>query len=71
MFQPAEEVCPGGAVEMIKDGALEGADVVYGLHLWTPLPVGTAASAPGPLMAAADEFFIDITGRGGMAACRM
>ncbi|WP_433939119.1 M20 family metallopeptidase [Paenibacillus lautus] len=65
MFQPAEEVCPGGAVEMIKDGALDGADVVYGLHLWTPLPVGTAASAPGPLMAAADEFFIDITGRGG------
>ncbi|CAM3440058.1 M20 family metallopeptidase [Paenibacillus lactis] len=65
MFQPAEEVCPGGAIEMIKDGAIEGADVVYGLHLWTPLPVGTAASAPGPLMAAADEFFIDITGRGG------
>ncbi|WP_148300171.1 M20 family metallopeptidase [Paenibacillus sp. JCM 10914] len=65
MFQPAEELCPGGAIEMIKDGALAGADVVYGLHLWTPLPLGTAASAPGPLMAATDEFFIDITGRGG------
>ncbi|MGG1878477.1 M20 family metallopeptidase [Paenibacillus cisolokensis] len=65
LFQPAEEVCPGGAIEMIRDGALEGADVIYGLHLWTPLPVGQVASAPGPLMASADEFFIDITGRGG------
>lgn len=65
LFQPAEEVCPGGAIEMIRDGALEGVDVIYGLHLWTPLPAGQVASAAGPLMAAADEFFIDITGRGG------
>ncbi|CAM2821815.1 M20 family metallopeptidase [Paenibacillus sediminis] len=65
LFQPSEEVCPGGAVGVIKDGALEGADVIYGVHLWTPIDVGTVASAPGPLMAAADEFFIDITGKGG------
>ncbi|WP_310549969.1 amidohydrolase [Paenibacillus glufosinatiresistens] len=67
LFQPAEEVCPGGALGMIADGALEGADAVYGLHLWTPLPVGTAASAAGPLMASTDEFFIEINGRGGHA----
>ncbi|NMO94670.1 M20 family metallopeptidase [Paenibacillus lemnae] len=65
MFQPAEEVCPGGAIGMIQAGALEGADVIYGLHLWTPMPIGTAASTAGPVMAAADEFFIDIIGRGG------
>lgn len=65
MFQPAEEVCPGGALGMIEAGALDGADVIYGLHLWTPFPIGTAASAAGPVMAAADEFFIDIIGRGG------
>ncbi|WP_235957161.1 M20 family metallopeptidase [Paenibacillus apii] len=67
LFQPAEEVCPGGALGMIDEGVLDGADAVYGLHLWTPLPVGTVASAPGPLMASADEFFIDIIGKGGHA----
>lgn len=65
LFQPAEEVCPGGAQGMIGEGVLEGADAVYGLHLWSPLPLGTLGSAPGPLMASADEFFIDITGKGG------
>jgi amidohydrolase len=65
LFQPAEEICPGGAKDMIAEGVLEGADAVYGLHLWTPLPLGTIGSAPGPLMASADEFFIDITGKGG------
>ncbi|AIQ46774.1 peptidase M20 [Paenibacillus sp. FSL R7-0273] len=65
LFQPAEEICPGGAKDMIAEGVLDGADAIYGLHLWTPLPLGTVGSAPGPLMASADEFFIDITGRGG------
>ncbi len=50
---------------MIDAGVLDGVDVIYGVHLWTPFAAGTAASAPGPLMAAADEFFIDITGKGG------
>ncbi|MFC7681662.1 M20 family metallopeptidase [Paenibacillus sp. GCM10028914] len=65
IFQPAEEVCPGGAVGMIEAGVLNGADVIYGLHLWTPLAIGTASSLAGPMMAAADEFFIDIIGKGG------
>ncbi|QWU13468.1 amidohydrolase [Paenibacillus sophorae] len=67
LFQPAEEVCPGGALGMIGEGVLQGADAVYGLHLWSTLPIGTVASAPGPLMASADEFFIDIIGKGGHA----
>lgn len=50
---------------MIAEGVLAGADAVYGLHLWTPFPLGTVGSAPGPLMASADEFFIDLVGRGG------
>ncbi|WP_397334500.1 amidohydrolase [Paenibacillus sp. 1011MAR3C5] len=65
LFQPAEEVTPGGAIDMIKDGALEGVDVIYGVHLWTPLPYGSAASRPGPFMSSADEFVIDIEGKGG------
>ncbi|MHA0857290.1 M20 family metallopeptidase [Paenibacillus sp. CMAA1364] len=65
IFQPAEEVCPGGAKGMIAGGVLNDVDVIYGLHLWTPIPVGTVGSAPGALMAAADEFFIDVFGKGG------
>ncbi|HEY2493984.1 MAG TPA: amidohydrolase, partial [Paenibacillus sp.] len=65
IFQPAEEVCPGGARGMIEGGVLEGVDVIYGIHLWTLLPLGMVGSNGGPLMAAADEFFIDIKGKGG------
>lgn len=65
LFQPAEEVTPGGAKPMIEDGALDGVDAIFGVHLWTPIPYGYVASKPGPFMAAADEFEIDITGRGG------
>lgn len=65
LFQPAEEVTPGGAMPMIKDGALDGVDVIYGVHLWTPLAYGLVSSKPGAFMSAADEFVIDIVGRGG------
>lgn len=65
IFQPAEETTPGGAIEMISDGVLEGVDAIYGIHLWTPLPYGKVASRPGPFMSSADEFVIDIEGRGG------
>ncbi|MBR2567410.1 MAG: amidohydrolase [Paenibacillus sp.] len=65
LFQPAEELLPGGAVQVIADGALNDVDVIYGIHLWTPLPVGVVASTAGPLMAAADDFYIEIKGKGG------
>ncbi|MNM68380.1 putative hydrolase YxeP [compost metagenome] len=65
IFQPAEEVFPGGALSMIESGALQDVDVIYGIHLWTPIPVGTAACSPGPMMASTDEFIIEIQGRGG------
>jgi amidohydrolase len=65
LFQPAEEVTPGGALGMIRGGALDGVDVIYGAHLWTPLAYGTVASRSGTFMAAPDEFFIDIEGKGG------
>lgn len=65
LFQPAEETTPGGALPMIGEGALQEADAIYGIHLWTPFPVGTASSRPGAMMAAADEFVIEVKGRGG------
>ncbi|MBN3526051.1 amidohydrolase [Paenibacillus apiarius] len=65
LFQPAEEVSPGGAREMIGGGAIEGVDRMYGVHLWTPLQAGVIATRPGPMMAAVDDFFLTIYGKGG------
>jgi amidohydrolase len=69
VFQPAEEVGQG-ARKMIDAGALESPrpDVSLGLHLWNTLPVGTVGIAEGPVMAAASDFTITITGRGGHGA---
>jgi amidohydrolase len=68
LFQPAEELPPGGAAALVAAGALEGVDLVTGCHLWTPLPCGEVAARPGPAMAAADFFTLAVTGKGGHAA---
>jgi amidohydrolase len=69
IFQPAEEG-GAGAEAMLKDGLLErfGVQEVYGLHNMPGIPVGNFALRPGPLMAAADRFDIQIEGKGGHAA---
>jgi amidohydrolase len=71
LFQPAEEVPPGGAIAMIKDGALEDphVDAVFGLHVSSDIDAGTiAVHKPGPGSAASDRFLIRIQGKGGHAA---
>ncbi len=69
VFQPAEEG-GAGARAMIQDGLMTrfGIDEVYGMHNLPGLAVGRFALRPGPIMAAADRFEIDIEGRGGHAA---
>jgi amidohydrolase len=69
IFQPAEEG-GAGAKAMIDDGLMErfGIEEVYGMHNYPGLPVGAFSIRPGPLMAAADRFTIEIEGRGGHAA---
>jgi amidohydrolase len=65
LFQPAEEAAPvGGAELLIKDGLLDDADVIFGLHLWPDLPCGHIGIRSGPLMAASDRFTIRILGQG-------
>ena len=66
-FQPAEEG-QGGARFMIADGALEGVDEVYGIHLWNYQKYGTIGVKSGPIMAAADIFEITVHGKGGHGA---
>lgn len=68
IHQHAEEYAPGGAISMIQDGCLEGVDVIFGTHLWSPLECGTISYRKGPIMAAADRFEIKIKGYGGHGA---
>ncbi len=70
LFQPSEEKNPGGAPSMIKDGALSDpeVDAIFGQHITTDLPVGTAGFRPGPTMASADEIYITVLGKGGHGA---
>ena len=65
LFQPSEERIPGGAKLMIEEGALEGVDAIFGLHLWQPLATGVVGLVKGAMMAQPDKFTIRIQGRGG------
>ena len=67
LYQPAEEGA-NGARACVRDGVLDGVSRAVGLHLWNPLPVGTIGLNRGALMAAVDEFTIDVEGRGGHGA---
>jgi amidohydrolase len=69
IFQPAEEVF-GGAAPMIEAGVLERprVDEVYGLHLTTQTPAGHVTVRPGPAMASADFFDVEVVGQGGHGA---
>ena len=67
IFQPAEEGY-AGAKFMIEDGAIDGVDEIYGLHVWNYQKSGTIGIKSGPVMAAADMFTIKITGIGGHGA---
>jgi amidohydrolase len=70
IFQPAEEMLPGGAQQMIKEGVLENPKVekMIGQHVFPDLEVGKVGFRPGKYMASTDELHITITGKGGHAA---
>ncbi|MCP8938840.1 M20 family metallopeptidase [Alsobacter sp. SYSU M60028] len=69
IFQPAEEG-GGGGKAMVDDGLMDrfGVQEVYGMHNAPGLPVGEFALRPGPMLAAADRFTIQIEAKGGHAA---
>ncbi len=62
-FQLSEENGQGAKL-MIKDGALEGVDACFALHVWADVDSGYVAVAPGAVMAGANMFEIEIKGKG-------
>lgn len=70
IFQPAEELPPGGAKPMIAAGAMldPKVDAIFGLHQGTGIEVGKMTIPSGPRSASSDTFRITVVGRGGHAA---
>ncbi len=68
IFQPAEEVIPGGAQQVIRQGGIEGVDAIFSVHCDPTLDVGHVGLHNGPLTAAADGVTITLSGRGGHTA---
>lgn len=68
LFQPAEELPPGGAKGMVEAGVMEGVDAVFGLHVSNPVPTGQMGFRAGPVNAASDRFRVRLYGQGGHAA---
>jgi amidohydrolase len=70
IFQPGEEVAPGGASFMIRDGVLENPrpSGIIGQHVMPFIPTGKVGFRQGLYMASADEIYITVKGKGGHAA---
>ncbi len=65
IFQPAEESSPGGAVDAISCGVLDGVSEVYALHCDPRTEVGQVALRAGPITSAVDQVTVTVTGTGG------
>jgi amidohydrolase len=70
IFQPAEEMMPGGASIMIKEGVLENPTptAIFGQHVHPPIEAGKIGMKDGMYMASADEIYVSIKGKGGHGA---
>jgi amidohydrolase len=65
IFQAAEEIQPGGAVDAIEAGAMEGVGQIFALHCDPRLDVGRIGSRSGPITAASDPVSITVSSAGG------
>ncbi|CAL9457365.1 M20 family metallopeptidase [Streptomyces pilosus] len=68
IFQPAEEVLPGGAAEAIADGALEGIGRIVAVHCDPRVDAGKIGLRQGPITSACDRLEIALDGPGGHTA---
>lgn len=65
VFQPAEELMPGGAEDVVAQDGLEGIDRIFALHCDPSLDVGQVGLRVGPVTAASDSVEVTLTGKGG------
>ena len=65
IFQAAEELMPGGAIDAIAAGALTGVSRIFALHCDPRLAVGKVAVRPGPITSAADQIEVTLQSHGG------
>jgi len=70
IFQPAEELLPGGASIMIKEGVLENPkpNYIVGQHVMPLIESGKVGFRSGIYMASTDELYVTVTGKGGHGA---
>ncbi len=70
IFQPAEELLPGGASIMIKEGVLENPKPqgIMGQHVMPFIETGKVGFRSGIYMASTDELYVTVTGKGGHGA---
>ena len=70
IFQPAEELLPGGASIMIKEGVLENPmpQYIVGQHVMPLIESGKVGFRSGIYMASTDELYVTVTGKGGHGA---
>ncbi len=70
IFQPAEELLPGGASIMIKEGVLENPQPkgIIGQHVQPSIAAGKVGFRSGIYMASTDELYVTVTGKGGHGA---
>lgn len=72
VFQPGEEKEPGGASLLVQEGVFKDPKPsgILGQHVTPELPTGKLGFRSGPFMAAADELYVTVKGKGGHAAVR-
>ncbi|MFB7286243.1 M20 family metallopeptidase [Actinacidiphila glaucinigra] len=68
VFQPAEEVMPGGALDAIKAKALDGVGRILALHCDPKVEVGRIGLRQGPITSAVDRLELSLDGAGGHTA---
>ncbi|WP_313406079.1 amidohydrolase [Aeromicrobium sp.] len=65
IFQPAEEVMPGGALRLLSEGVLAGVSRIFALHCDPSLDVGRVGIREGAITGASDQIHVVLNGRGG------
>ncbi|MFF5934385.1 M20 family metallopeptidase [Streptomyces sp. NPDC012508] len=68
IFQPAEEVLPGGAADAIEAGVLDGVGRIIAVHCDPKVDAGRIGLRPGPITSACDRLEVTLDGPGGHTA---